>query len=101
MAGQTSDGPKDLDLDLIIRDPEIQPRERLNEDAVAQYAEDMLAGIEFPPVVVYFDGIEYWLSQGFHRTRAAIDAGLETISAIIRHRVEPRARSCWSAPVQC
>lgn len=65
-----------LELAKIIRDPDVQPREETNADAVTQYAEDMLAGIAFPPVRVFTDGESYWLSQGFHRTAAAEQAGI-------------------------
>ena len=38
----------------------------------------------FPPVVVYFDGTDYWLADGFHRVGAAQKIGLETIEAEIK-----------------
>jgi hypothetical protein len=34
---------------------------------VDEYAEAMASGAEFPPLVVFFDGTDYWLSDGFHR----------------------------------
>jgi len=37
---------------------------------VDNYAEAMLEGAEFPPIVVFFDGKEYWLADGFHRYHA-------------------------------
>ncbi len=43
----------------------------INETTVADYAADMASGAGFPPVVVYFDGTDYWLADGFHRVRAA------------------------------
>ena len=62
-----------IQLDWITRDSELQPREGLNDDLIGQYAEQMMAGVVFPPVVVYWDQQEqrYWLSQGFHRAAAA------------------------------
>jgi hypothetical protein len=51
------------------------PRAGLDPETVAQYAEDMLAGIAFPLGVVYHDGTSYRLSQGFHRVRAAEEVG--------------------------
>jgi protein gp37 len=72
-----------LELALIIRDPEIQPRERMNHETITQYSEDMLAGIAFPPIRVFFDGERYWLSQGFHRFGAAEHAGIEEVDVEI------------------
>jgi protein gp37 len=73
-----------IDLSEVVRDPEIQDRAVLNIETVTQYAEDMLAGIEFPPVVVYYDGEKHWLSQGFHRCAAAEQAAIEMIAAEVR-----------------
>jgi protein gp37 len=86
-----------LDLALIIRDPEMQPREELNEDTLVQYSEDMLAGIKFPAVVVYHDRKEglYWLSQGFHRCGAAEAAGFDSIFAEVREGT--RKDALWDA----
>jgi protein gp37 len=86
-----------LELSLIIRDPEIQPRALMNHDTIVQYAEDMVAGIEFPAVVVYHDRKrnEYWLSQGFHRCAAAESADLETIFAEVREGT--REDAMWDA----
>jgi protein gp37 len=85
----------ELELSLIVRDPEIQPREVMNTDTIVQYAEDMLNGVEFPPVVVYFDGDRHWLSQGFHRSQAAEDAGLATVAAEVRDGT--RQDALWDA----
>lgn len=60
-----------------------QPRSKLYEDVVADYVEDMEQGAEFPPVVVYYDGEEYWLADGFHRVRAKEATGAKEIAAEI------------------
>lgn len=44
----------------------------------------MIAGAVFPPVVVFFDGLEYWLADGFHRVNAAIQAGIEHINVDVK-----------------
>lgn len=54
----------------IRRDGGTQPRAQLYEEVVAEYAEDMRQGAEFPPVTIFFDGKEYWLADGFHRVSA-------------------------------
>lgn len=65
-----------LDIDLIRLDGGTQSRDALNTDAIAEYAEKMRAGVQFRPVIVYYDGESYWLADGFHRIKAARAAGL-------------------------
>lgn len=60
-----------LALDKIRTDGGTQPRAALRIDTIQEYAELMRAGVDFPPVTVYFDGESYWLSDGFHRLQAA------------------------------
>lgn len=55
-----------------------------NQMVIDEYAEKMIAGAIFPPVVVFFDGSDYWLSDGFHRLNAAIQAGIGYINADIK-----------------
>ncbi len=56
-----------------------QPRAALNFGVVEDYCEAMKAGAKFPPVVVFYDGTDYWLADGFHRVKAAYAANCETI----------------------
>lgn len=60
-----------LSFDKIRLDGGTQPRAELLLDVIHEYAEQMLNGAEFPPVVVFFDGNDYWLADGFHRLNAA------------------------------
>ena len=73
-----------LSTDLIRIDGGTQARESLNEDAVAEYAERMAAGSFAPPVVVFFDGSDHWLADGFHRFHAARKAALSEMPADVR-----------------
>jgi hypothetical protein len=68
-----------LDLDLIRIDGGTQSREKIDESVVAEYAEAMKAGVQFPPVIVFFDGVDRWLADGFHRYHGARLAGLAKI----------------------
>lgn len=61
-----------------------QQRAAINWTAVAEYAADMANGDVFPPVVVFYDGANYWLSSGFHRYHAVTQLGLAAIQAEIR-----------------
>ena len=54
-----------------------QPRAAINFEAVFDYMDAMTDGAEFPPVVVFYDGANYWLADGFHRVKAAEQAGNE------------------------
>jgi len=54
-------------LDKIRIDGGTQSRVKIDEHVVAQYADEMLGGDLFPPVVLFHDGVDYWLADGFHR----------------------------------
>jgi hypothetical protein len=41
-------------------------------------------GLRFPPVMLFTDGQDYWLGDGFHRVLAARKAGLSEIAAEVR-----------------
>lgn len=70
-----------VDIAKIRMDGGTQPRAKLFEEVVADYAEDMKQGAEFPPVVIYYDGEEYWLADGFHRVRAKEAIGAKEVTA--------------------
>ena len=71
-------------ISLIRRDGGTQPRAAINHQTVTEYACDMKEGAQFPPVVVFYDGTCYWLSDGFHRVEAAWSIGLSEIAASVR-----------------
>jgi hypothetical protein len=87
MAAKTTKTPepfptlKDLPLDAIRLDGGTQPRAAIDAETVREYVERMKAGDHFPPVQVYFDGTDHWLSDGFHRVKAVAEAGQTTIQA--------------------
>jgi ParB-like chromosome segregation protein Spo0J len=68
----------------LIKDGGAQMRVEMHPQTIADYAADMLNGAVFPPVVVYHDGEDHWLADGFHRVEAARKIGLEEIEAEIR-----------------
>jgi hypothetical protein len=66
-----------LPIDQIRTDGGTQARAGLDEPTVAEYAESWLQlsrkpnGLnEMPPIVVYYDGADHWLADGFHRLAA-------------------------------
>jgi hypothetical protein len=66
---------KILAIDLIQVLGTVQPRQTLNEDAIADYAEhykpDANGKAPLPPLRCFWDGERYILSRGFHRVTAA------------------------------
>ena len=60
-----------LALATIRLDGGTQPRAALRVDVIDEYTELMKAGVDLPPVTVFFDGTDYWLADGFHRVSAA------------------------------
>lgn len=74
-----------VEIHKIRRDGGTQSRAALNEATVAEYAEAMAdPATVFPPVIVYFDGLEYWLADGFHRLAAWERIGRTDIPTDIR-----------------
>jgi hypothetical protein len=59
-----------LPLEIVRLDGGTQPRAELRLDTISDYAEAMQGGAQFPPVVVFHDGTNYWLADGFHRLNA-------------------------------
>jgi ParB-like chromosome segregation protein Spo0J len=60
-----------LSLDKITIDAGTQARAALKKETIADYAEAMREGAEFPPCLLYHDGEKYYLVDGFHRYFAA------------------------------
>jgi protein gp37 len=75
---------ENLKLSQIIADDALQGRERLDWDRVELYAQDMRAGVKFPPIRVFRvtdRDNRLFVCSGFHRYHAAQEAELETIAA--------------------
>ena len=75
---------RDIALDAIRVDQRAQPRDHLNTEITAAYADDLRNGAVFPPLVTFFDGETYWLADGFHRHYAAQGAGFKTFRCEVR-----------------
>jgi len=70
----SSSGIEQLNIAKIRRDGGTQPRAGLDENHVQRLAEAIQTGEELPPVVVFYDGSNYWLADGFHRVKATVEA---------------------------
>jgi hypothetical protein len=61
---------KNINLRTIRIDGGTQSRVELNAAALADYTQALRDGQELPPIVVFFDGADNWLADGFHRYHA-------------------------------
>jgi hypothetical protein len=76
----------------IRRDGGTQPRQALEQLKVDEYAELMGEGVEFPPLDVMYDGMAYYLVDGFHRAAAAEAQGLESLECRVHQGTLEDAR---------
>lgn len=68
----------------LRRDGGTQPRAMLDPSTVEAYADGVREGAKFPPVILFYDGTNHWLADGFHRAAGHEAAGCETIPAEVR-----------------
>ena len=61
---------KVMNIGALVLDEKLQSRTEIDEATVAEYTESVKGGDEFPAVLVYFDGINYYLTDGYHRYHA-------------------------------
>ncbi|MDD3965315.1 MAG: hypothetical protein PHD99_04705 [Candidatus Moranbacteria bacterium] len=62
---------KTILLNDVRIDGNTQARVSINQDVVAHYA-DLMRDETLPPITVFFDGVSYWLADGFHRYLATV-----------------------------
>jgi len=73
-------------LQKIRLDGGTQPRKEIDEPMVQHYTEILLEGKDkFPPIELWFDGKDYWPSDGFHRYFAHKRAGFLDIESNINN----------------
>jgi hypothetical protein len=73
-----------LKLSEIRIDGGTQMRASINMDIVKEYADAFRGGAQFVPCVVFFDGVNYWLADGFHRYHATEAAKIMTLDCEVR-----------------
>ena len=56
-----------LKLSQLRIDCDTQSRVKIDQQTVGEYTQALMDGAVFPPVDVFFDGIQYYLVDGFHR----------------------------------
>ena len=84
-----------LQIGLIRIDGETQSRVQIDIDYVEELRDAIRDGVVLPPVDVWFDGDEYWLSDGFHRHLGYLKADMESIPVTIHQGTVEDAR--WAA----
>jgi ParB-like chromosome segregation protein Spo0J len=72
---------RDVALDDLVLDPNLNLRDRLDDFTVERYAE---AWDRLPPITVYEVDSRWLIADGFHRHAAAVMLGKRTIPAEIR-----------------
>lgn len=73
-----------LELSTIRIDGGTQARASLNQAIVREYAESMKDGEKFPEIIVFFDGSDHWLADGFHRYFAYKSNEVEEVDVDLR-----------------
>jgi hypothetical protein len=75
-----------INLDRLGISSATQVRERFCNATITHYSERMIAGDQFPPVVVYQNGNgTFAIADGFHRIKAATLAQRKQIETIVHH----------------
>lgn len=75
---------KAINIRTIRIDGGTQSRVEINNEIVTEYAQALQSGADFPAVVVFNDGVDNWLADGFHRFHAHSQAGKASIAADVR-----------------
>ena len=78
-------GSTQVAISSIRIDGGTQMRAQLDDATVFEYTQAMAAADgwgTFPPAVVFYDGTDYWLGDGFHRVAAFRDAFTDTARKI-------------------
>jgi hypothetical protein len=73
-----------MKLSEIKIEPELMMRVGINQEIVDDYAQALLDGDKFPPIILFHDGDDYHLADGWKRYYAHKKAGLEIIDADVR-----------------
>jgi hypothetical protein len=72
---------KTIPLSEICLDERTQSRCEIDEDLVSDYRIAIEEGAQFPPLVVFYDGKNYYLADGYHRYYAEESIGTKEVSA--------------------
>lgn len=71
-------------LDAIVFDGGTQIRAAIDAQTVTDYADAMAEGAQFPAIVLFHDGTQHYLADGFHRYLAAQRVNWHEIDAEVK-----------------
>lgn len=74
----------DINIHQIRRDGGTQPRGVLDEDHINDLLFALKNGAKFEAILIYYDGENHWLTDGYHRLAATIRYGKDKIKASVR-----------------
>lgn len=74
-----------LELSKIVIDKGTQAREKIDQKTVTEYSESILEKHILPPLVVFYDGICYYLVDGFHRYFAYKQNGIKEVEVEVHN----------------
>lgn len=77
-------GIKQLAVESLRIDGGTQLRAKIDQATVDDYREGWVNEVKFPPLVVFFDGTDNWLADGFHRYHGAASACVPTVPCDVR-----------------
>jgi len=95
MANALTSHTQALNLSDIRTDGGTQARAGIDQAVVAEYAAAIGEGADFPSLVVFSDGEQLWLADGFHRLAAYRAAGVEEVDCLLKHGTQ-RDAVLWS-----
>lgn len=73
-----------IDIKKVRVDGGTQMRTALDDSVIADYAAAYQANVALPAVIVFYDGSDYWLGDGFHRHAAQFRCGFLEIDVEVR-----------------
>lgn len=65
---------KKLLIDVLDLEADTQSRVALCKETIAEYVAAIKAGVQLPPIDVFFDGADYYIGDGWHRAFAWLEA---------------------------
>lgn len=77
--------PKEMLLELheLEHDTATQSRVAIDPETVERYGELMRDGVKFDPITVFYDGVRYWVADGWHRSGGAGWASKKSIACLV------------------
>lgn len=79
---------KKLMVDVIEEAADTQARVALSQETIDEYSESIAAILKEHPIDVFFDGMCYFIGDGWHRFLAALKAELTVVPCIVHDGTE-------------